>query len=382
MSLEKQPMDRLVQAARIAGASRVIPDATKPEAVTPAQLAAVLAAVRAYQQRAGLKWKEISRAVGMHSTALSSLLNNRRVPRWQELAIDLDRWLEDELKREAAPRPSEFVKTRVAEEIFTVAEAACTLKCIGLVFGWAGMGKTLALQAVAADKPGSALVSIRTAAATPIGVLQAVAAAMGLRDSYNDNQRGLMLRLEQLLKSTPRLLIVDEIHKLCRGGDDLGLHVLRDLYDATGIPMLWAGTIDLISYLDRGQAVGREPLAQIRRRIGIARNLTERAGGSDGGGEPLYSVDEIRLAFARGKMRLTPEAERYLWTLANLPDSGALGTCRNLVVMATTVNESTAPALTAEMLRAVHRLLVSGRDYTLLQDRLGGAASRPLVKVG
>jgi len=138
--------------------------------------------------------------------------------------------------------------------------------------------------------------------------------------------------------------------------------------------MLWSGTTDLVAYLERGQARGHEPLAQIRRRIGIARNLAERADGGDGGGpddgEPLYSVDEIRRVFARGKMRLAPEAVRYLWLLANLPDSGGLGTCRNLVVMATKVNESAAATLTEAMLRGVHRLLVSTRDYGLLQARM------------
>jgi hypothetical protein len=123
------------------------------------------------------------------------------------------------------------------------------------------------------------------------------------------------------------------------------------------------GTQDIVAYLNRGQAKGKETLAQIRRRIGIRRDLMERTrGGGDGGkGQPLYTIEEIRKVFARNRMRLTPDAARYLWMLANLPDAGALGTCKNVVVIATTVGElKGAAALTADMLRAAHRELVTG----------------------
>src|SRR5665213_176714 len=374
---EKQPqpaMDKLVQDSRIGSASRAIREGTAPEAVTWEQAQAVMDLLRAHQQRKGLTWKDISRSAGVQGHYLYRLNAGHRTPRWQELAMDLDRWLEDEAKREAAPKPTDFVMTRVAEEIFTVAEAAVTLKCIGLVHGPSGLGKTMALKAVAVEKPGSAFISVRTACTAPKGLLQSIGAALGLRNVSSESPRAMTRRLEELLIGTPRLIIIDEIHKLATGGDDKALHVLRDLYDATGAPMLWSGTTDLVAYLERGQARGHEPLAQIRRRIGIARNLAERADGGDGGGpddgEPLYSVDEIRRVFARGKMRLAPEAVRYLWLLANLPDSGGLGTCRNLVVMATKVNESAAATLTEAMLRGVHRLLVSTRDYGLLQARM------------
>jgi DNA transposition AAA+ family ATPase len=382
---EKQPMEQLAEQGRVLGPSRVIRDGAAVEAVTREQMAAVVAAISSYQQRTGLRWKEIARSSGVRASAISSIINGNAIAGWRGIVIDLDRWLEEELKREAAPKPTDFVLTRVAEEVCTVANAAATLKCIGLVFGWSGMGKTMALQAVAAEKPGTILVTMKTAACSPMAVLQAIASAAGIRQ-WCEDQRGLMLRLEQLLRGTPRLIIIDEIHKLTGGRDDKALHVLRDLHDATGCPQLWSGTIDLIAYLERRQASGREPLAQIRRRIGIARNLVDRGDGGGGGGdggEPLYSIDEIRAVFARGKMRLTPQAVRYLWMLANLPDSGALGTCRNLVVMATKVNEASADTLTDDMLRSVHRLLVSTRDYTLLQERMKDTAPpRPAARVG
>ncbi len=146
---------------------------------------------------------------------------------------------------------------------------------------------------------------------------------------------------------------------------------LADLFDATGAPQLWCGTSNVVQYLQRGQANGRDSLAQIRRRIGIAGDLGERTRSDDGGpGEPLYTLDEIQRVFASGKMRITPEAMRYLWQLANTPDSGALGTATNLVSMAVAINERTATALTAEMLRTAHRMLVSRASFAAVEQSM------------
>ena len=389
MSDSRQPIDRLVESERIKGASRIIADAADPSSVTKEHATAVIEAVRDYQKRTGLRWNEIARSIGARPSSLS-LLNNAHlysIPFWQELTIDLDLWLEQELKREAAPKPAQFVMTAVAQEVLTVASAAATLRCIGLVFGPSGIGKSMALRAVAAEKPGTLFVSMKTAAVGAMDVLQAIAAELGIRDFSRMNKRTLMARVEELLKGTPRLVIVDEVHKLCGAKDDRALHVLRDMYDATNVPMLWCGTIDLVEYLERAEAkAGREPLAQIRRRIGIARDLTQRTrDGSGGPGDPLFSVDEIRRVFARGKMRITPEAARYLTTLANLPDSGALGTVKNLVLMAVKISEVKGDEITVELLRSVHQLLVSRNDFKTMAGRLEVAAApphSPMTKVG
>ena len=361
---ENAAFDQLRTGERIKGQSRLIADGAKPDAVTPALAGEVITALKAYQQRVGLKWKEVARSVGLSSTIVSSLVTGRLQGHWQEHIIDLDKWLEDELKREQTVRPVDFITTRLAETIFTVAGVASSLKGIGLVYGCAGIGKTMALRAVAAEKPGAVFVSMKTSTATPMGVLQAIAAGIGLRDSYNDNQGALTLRLEQLLRGTARLILIDEIHKLCGSKDDKALHVLRDLYDATGAPMLWCGTIDLVRYLERRQADGREPLAQIRSRICVVRDLADSAGtgGGDDGGDALYSIEEIRRVCGRGKMRLAPDAARYLFKLANIPDSGALRTCQNLVIIATKINVAQSDVLTLAMLQAAHQLLVSRRD--------------------
>lgn len=163
---------------------------------------------------------------------------------------------------------------------------------------------------------------------------------------------------------------------------DKVLNVLRDLHDATGCPMLWCGTTDLVAYLERETGLTREPLAQIRRRIVICRDLTERTYKPDGGpGEPLYTVEEIRSIFAAGKLKLTSDALRTLTDLANLFDSGHLGACRSLLAMTVKLNERTADVITGDMLKASLGLMVNRRAMLHLGERLSAQRVQPVNRV-
>lgn len=365
----------------------MLAEGTPAENVTKEQAEQVIRNVEAYRTHAGLSTTKIGRAIGYGASTISQVLHWKYNGDWQEVIVDLDRWLEEQIKRDNAPRATDFVWTRVAQEIKTVADAAVTLRTIGLVYGptTSGIGKTMALEAIAAEKAGSIMITIEKVAANPSGLLRAIAAELRLSQG-NPSNAWTFARIKDVLKDTPRLLIIDQIHNLCGGKDDKAFFILADLHDATGAPQLWCGTSDIVAYLDSGQAKGKETQAQIRRRIGISRDLMDRTregGGAGGHGEPLYSIDEIRRVFGRNKMRLAPDAASYLCRLANLPDSGALGACKNLVVMATTVHaKSGATILTADMLRAVHPLLVNRRAFELLESRLKLDERRPLAKAG
>jgi len=372
-----KPIDQLVEGNRIKSETRIIPDGILPEAVTDEMSAAVVQNILDYLGGTGMSRSALARAIGLSPTVIGLVLSLGYRGNQKQILIDLDLWLEQQIRRDAVPKTSSFVWTSVATEIKTVADVAGTLKTIGLVYGpeSAGMGKTLALQAIAAARPGSILVTVEKVACTANGLVSAIAHAMkispgGTRYAWN--------LIKSQLTSSGRLLVVDQIHSLCRAhATDKPLYVLSDLFDATGAPQLWCGTSDIVAYLNRRQANGEEPLTQIRRRIGIARDLCERARPGDGGpGEPLYSLEEIRQVFARGKMRMTPDAVRYLWQLANTPDSGALGTCANLVAMATAINERTATALTADMLKSAYRLLVSRNTFAAVEQAMHTPAAR------
>lgn len=380
--MTRDPMESLTDGTRITGESRMIRENTAPEGVTRDMAEAVINAVLAYIDQTGITRTAIARSLGIGAPTLGSVLSWKYTGAWQSIILDLDRWLEEQQKRDAVPRASVFVWTKVAQEIRTVADIASTLKTIGLVYGpeTSGMGKTMALEAIKATKAGSILVSAEHALSTPSALLRAISREMRMSDT--GGKEAVYQRIKMALAGTSRLLMIDQIHALCENSrsGDLPLHTLNDLFIATKSPQLWCGTSDIVAHLNRGQAKGQQSLAQIRRRIGICRDLMQRASGNNG--EPLYTIDEIRAIFAKGTMRLATDAARYLTDLACIPDSGALGACCNLVVMATKINEGEATILTAAMLKAAHRLLVEDRSLSLLDRKMAERHSMPIAKAG
>ncbi len=378
---QNQPIRALTDRSRVMGGSRMIRSAT-PEQVTDGQADTVIEAVREYINRTHITHREIAAAIDVSTSTVSEVLRRKYKGRWQPIIIALDRWLEDELKRADMPKPAEFVWTSVATEIKAVAEAAIHLGGIAVCYGEPGIGKTLAAKAVVAEKPGAVYCSMETTKATPSGVLHVIRDALDIRGLHRNYMASRFVAdaIRMKLKGTSRLVVVDQVHRLCndRSGDK-GLYTLCDIHDSTGVPMLWLSTIDMVQYLERKEGPGREPLAQIRRRIALWRDLHERTVRGDGSpGAKLYTIAEIRKVFAKGQVRLADDAARFLCVLANLPGNGHLGDCSNLVIMATLTNPD-ATVLDAEMLRRAQSLLANRRSRAELERRFAAETGESMM---
>jgi hypothetical protein len=378
-----EPMDRLKEEAQMSPARTIKHD--DPDRVTRDESIEVCKRLRSYLDQTNISQVNVALAIGMTTAVISQVMSQTYKGNWQQIVIDLDHWLEDEEKRAQVPKPTEFVWTTVANDIKTVTDTVVLLGTMGLIYDsfGSGIGKSITLQQIAAERTNSLLVSVETANASPTGLLRALckAARVGVAQS---NSRGVLFEsLVKRLKGSKRLVMIDEAHKLCGRGQDEALHMLRDLHDACGerpaedrgLPMLLCATNDLRAYIDSKKSRGREAMAQIGSRIGISRDLRERVSRPDGGVvEPMFTASEIRQVFRKSKMKLATDAVQYLGMLANLPDEGALRTCKNLVVMATRLNDKAGGDMTAQMLRQAGKLLASRRAFDMLERRLNGKA--------
>jgi predicted XRE-type DNA-binding protein len=382
----QHPIDRLTEQARIRGDARMLPENSKPEHVTPAVAAEIIRNVENYKREKKLTLRQIAKGIGVAESTISQILSGKYQGDGREHLLDLDRWLDDQSKIDLAPKPAQFVWTRVARQIETIGNAAVKLQGIGLLYGpeTSGLGKTTALQAIASERPGCIFVTVEKVSATTGALLAQICKKLRIADAYHD--RHAYERICDALAGTSRLLIVDQIHNFCGARGDKPLYVLAEMQERTKAPQLWAGTSDIVSYLERGQAKGQEPLCQIRSRICIQCNLADVArsgGGGDGGADgQLYTIDEIRAIFGKNKMRLAPDAAKYLLRLANLPDSGALRSCKNLVIMATTLYQDKHEVLTHELLRAAHRMLITDVTFNVMQARIEDGQGTLKLKVG
>jgi hypothetical protein len=323
------PIERLMDEVRIRGESRMIlgDDPTK---VTEQQEQAVVEAVREYCERTGRKHAQVARSLGISPTTLSGVLNRNYKGDWQSIVLDLDRWLEAELKRDQAPKPTEFVWTKVAEEIRTVADICSKLCGIGLVYDryGSGIGKTLALRAIAADTAGAAFVSMQTASASPVGVLRLVGKALRV-DVSNTHQASVRAWMEAICKMLGgpggRDAVVGAAAADRRDPQAVrppgrrvaarpARPVRRDRVPATVVrhdgPTRLPGAVEGEGAWPGAPGPDQPPDQDLP---GPARAGDRRA---DDGGEPLFSVEEVRKVFAKSKMRLAPDAVRYLTMLA------------------------------------------------------------------
>jgi len=320
-----------------------------------------------YLQRSGKSQESAARSMGIASATLSAVLSGTYAADPEPHVRAIDKWLEIQLAREKAPKPAGFARIGVTEQIFGVYKWVTKTNSIGLIHGPNGCGKTMTLHAIRAETPGAIYVSLESAGRTPRAVLEGIMRAVRA-GVPRINASQLFHSLTALLKDTNRLIIIDEIHKLAGRMNDDALHTLRDLHDSTGCPMLWAGNGKIASYLREGHSDGYDPLDQIFGRISWWLDLTEKAQGGGQDGRRLYTVEEIRRVFAASKIRLTPDAERYLAVLANDPALGCLRQAKWLVGMAEVVAKG--QPITEAMLKAIQRDRLGRRAAEMVELQL------------
>jgi DNA transposition AAA+ family ATPase len=222
-----------------------------------------------------------------------------------------------------------FVKTRVAEVIFSLVAYCIKRHLIGAFVVPAGSGKTMALRQLCEDTPGAILVTVRRTRSSVKSFLQLLARALGMDEfgRAEDIQDAVTNRLVR----SDRLVLIDEAHKLpvaC-------LDIVREIADETRVPIVLAGTPSFYTTLTarRVGTVNAELMDQLYSRVGIFRDLTEIVNDETGNPERLFTLEDIHKVFARGKVRLARDGADFLCRIANTPGGGGLRVCRDLVQM-------------------------------------------------
>ena len=170
---------------------------------------------------------------------------------------------------------------------------------------------------------------------------------------------------------TVPLLIIDEVHRLASRRKDEALHVLRDLHDGAGIPMLLLGMPAIKQYILAGRSQG-EALDQLASRITLFLDLEEEAT-SDDGGRKLATVEDIRKMLAGRRIRLTPDGERYLAMLANEAGAGAFRAVAALLDLAERFAAGGTP-IGADVLRAIQARRLGVSASAVLETRMAAQA--------
>lgn len=366
----------------------MIAEGTDAATVTDEQIQQVANDVELFCRNHKISRKDVARATGYSPGVASDFLSGKYAGNKAQVAIDLEAWLVEEEGRRSRPETTQFVWTNVAMEIKAVANYCLDKRKISLVYGpdTSGIGKTTALQAIHQEigPRRSSLITIDKVDANPTGLLKKI--CRGIRKDDNGTNAVRFARIVTHLTGRSHLLLIDQIHNLRGAKEDKPFYILADIYDATKTAQLWCGTADLVSYLQRQQVRNAdESLAQIRRRIFPYVDLMEglRSGGSDGGGDMLVTVEQVREMFARNKLKLAGAAARFLCEICNQPDSGSIGLCVQVVEYATMMAEvRRATSIDLPLLKEALRRGFSPRRTDALLHRMELEQPRAVAKVG
>jgi|Deesub1362B_J571_1020462.scaffolds.fasta_scaffold00331_7 hypothetical protein len=223
--------------------------------------------LKEYIKKTGRSQAEIASQLRFSPATINQYL--KRIYKGDTSKIDraVLEFLQRERKRKLGPRPASFVLTRQAKEVLSVLRITHIYKTIGIIYGEAGLGKTMSIQQYLAENLNAILITCDPSMNTNRSLIEEILEALGKAPSRLRNTRELVKQIIDMLKGSDTLLIFDEAHHL----KYKQLEILRKIHDIAKIGIALVGTSEVYE-----QMIGRDEIqfAQLFSRVGIKRNLT------------------------------------------------------------------------------------------------------------
>lgn len=201
-----------------------------------------------------------ARALGISASALNQWLSNEYKGNVDKITESVKSFLIRQQEKESQTKfEILFCHTTVAKKTFEVARICHLDNEIGIIYGEAGLGKTVALKEYARLNPDVVLLEATLGYTTKV-VISKLHRAIGLDGLGSINN--MFEEIIERLKSSGRLIIIDEAEHL----PYRALELLRRIYDMAEVGILLVGMPRLIKNIKglHGQFL------QLYSRVGIA----------------------------------------------------------------------------------------------------------------
>src|SRR5699024_622529 len=227
-------------------------------------------AAAAEMEQYALSQAVVARESGVNSSAFNRWLRGQYPGDNATIDDKIKRWLDARLERRRTeatlPAAPAWVDTPSARQVLSALSYAQMAGDITVIYGGAGVGKTLAARRYKRQAPNVWIATMTPATSVLGSALERIALTVGLRPS------GRAARIEgdiiDKLTGTQGLLIIDEGQHLC----PRALEAVRSLQDATGIGVAILGNEIVYAQLTGGtRSMG---FAQLFSRIGKRVRLT------------------------------------------------------------------------------------------------------------
>lgn len=212
---------------------------------------------------------QIAREVGRSSAAISGFINGKYNGNNEDLAEALIKWLETHHQRQQLPDRPQFVMTPTVEDIWSIFDSVRLLRCINVIVGSSGVGKTHAAEQYQRSNPNTWMMTLCPAYSSVTQCLLEMAGALGM-DNPPANKGTLTRKIRQRLSGKEGLMIVDEADHLSIDG----FEQLRAIQDATGVGMVFIGNPDGLSKVIKN-TYSNNDLTRLRSRVARFKSITK-----------------------------------------------------------------------------------------------------------
>lgn len=284
-------------------------------------------ALKDFQKSAKLTLADISYGVNKSAALVSQFLADKYVGNINDLRTAFMEYLNREHKRRLEKIEIPNVITSHAAKIFSVCNLIHESKDVGLIYGPSGMGKTTALEMYNSQNAQSIMITCY-AGMTSGAVCMEIVDELGIkpnsagdkkkRRNYYGNMGYLIKLIKDELKGKDILLIVDEAqHLKLREFEQI-----RYFHDVSGIPLIYAGSEDVIERMVGGKF--EKDFDQIYSRCPVIRNLEE----------DISKDDVVKIVKGLKGLKFDEDMISYLVKKAN--DKGHYRKLRNIIRYAVT----------------------------------------------
>ncbi|HUT25371.1 MAG TPA: AAA family ATPase [Sumerlaeia bacterium] len=276
----------------------------------------------AYQDENELSNSRLAKLIGLGAATLSELRGGKYKGSAEQVLAKINRFLNYEERRLVEgfvdEEGFEPVATRPFQAITALCQYAQNRGVGAIVLGDAGVGKSTALKAYAAENPNAYYVACDETMWGRAQLIRAIGQAVHVQHL----SRSFWVRRDvvEALHGTRGVLLLDDAHFLSIGS----LNAIQTLHDATRVGFVLSGLPRLHAQMARGRDA--EWFAQIRSRCAAMRLLDSA--------EPSRENIIEAARIAGGGIDIDPGAENILVEQARVP--GALRRVRQIIGLAAT----------------------------------------------
>lgn len=230
------------------------------------------AEVRSLMAAEGLSQSRVGKETGLSGPAISQWLSGKYPADTAALEAKVRRWLGSRTERNEfaarLPDAPAWVATPTSRRILAALSYSQLAGDIAVIYGGAGVGKTISLRRYAADHPNVWVATMTAATGTLGSCLERVAQACGVR-SPNGRPARVEGEIVDRLTDSAGLLIIDEAQHL----QTRALEAVRALHDASGVGLGIVGNELVYARITGGRrsAEFAQLFSRIGKRVRLAR---------------------------------------------------------------------------------------------------------------